>query len=56
MSDKDEFKRISKMTTRELLDYVLADPSVIADSYYRHLGQAVRARAAELKLQENSKP
>lgn len=49
MSDTSEINRISRMSTRELLDYVLADPSVIADSYYRHFGQAVRNRAKALQ-------
>lgn len=49
MSDADEIRRIGKMTLGELLDYVLDDPSLIADSYYRHIGQAVRDRHAQLK-------
>ncbi len=44
-----ELTLISRMSLRELLEYVLHNPEVLCDPYYREYGNAVRARAEELK-------
>lgn len=47
-SDEVEYLKIAKMSDRELLDYVLASPYLLTDSYYRGFDTAIYARAEQL--------
>jgi hypothetical protein len=46
--DELEYERISQLTTRQLLDYVLEHPSYLTDSYYRGFDSAIYSRAGAL--------
>jgi hypothetical protein len=48
MTDKQEAKRIMKMTEAQLLAYVMVSPEYLTDSYYAAMGNAIRARYKEL--------
>jgi hypothetical protein len=39
---------IRRMSEHELLEYILANPEYLTDSYYRIFGDAIRGRAREL--------
>lgn len=45
----DDRQRIPLMTESELLDYVIEDPTVLTDPYYREYGDAVRKRHKDLR-------
>lgn len=46
----DEYKlRVARMDLTELLDEVMERPEFLTDSYYRDLGEALRARYEELR-------
>lgn len=46
--DELEYAKIAKMSTRELLNYVLCHPEYLTDSYYRGYDTAIYKRADEL--------
>jgi hypothetical protein len=48
VSDEDTLKLISEMDFRELFDYVMDQPELLTDSYYRAFGRAIEARYKEL--------
>lgn len=39
---------IPKMDIKELLEYIVDNPELLSDSYYRDIGNAIRQRAKEL--------
>lgn len=47
--DEKEVARIKTMTAEELLDYVLANPEYVSDSYYSDFGRAIYKRHEELR-------
>lgn len=47
--DELEYEKIAKMSTRELLDYVLCHPEYLSDSYYRGYDTAIYARRKQLE-------
>lgn len=48
MTDKEQVARIAKMNEEQLFDYVMTNPEFLTDSYYRVLGDAIRARYKEI--------
>lgn len=49
MSDLDQYKIIAAMDVYELLDYVINQPELLTDSYYRGYDKAIYERAEELQ-------
>lgn len=48
MSDDKFIKQIMSMSMRDLLRLIMDDAYYLTDSYYSHIGQAIRKRAEEL--------
>jgi hypothetical protein len=49
MSDSQDILLISKMTVFELLCFVMQNPDMLTDPYYREWGRAIEKRYIELK-------
>lgn len=48
MSDADEFARIAKASTSELLHYIVCNASFLTDPYYADFKRAIHKRYEEL--------
>ena len=48
MNNEQYIERIGRMSLKQLLDHILANPDELTDSYYREHGNAIRARAEAL--------
>ncbi len=46
--DEHEYRKIAKMSVVQLLDYVLAHPYLLTDSYYNGYDTAIYKRREEL--------
>jgi len=57
MTDKQWIKTLQNMGFKELFAEVMDRPELLTDGYYRNLGEAIRARYAELlKEQRGNSP
>jgi len=53
MTNADMIAYIYKLSTFELLDYVIDNPTDLTDAYYAEFGDAIRVRLEELRNEQN---
>lgn len=46
--DEKEYTKITKMSMKQLLDYVISNPHLLTDSYYKGYDTAIYKRHEEL--------